>query len=105
MEHEEEELRERVEALRKGVKVYKELLQSQGWVHLVNELKGQQRRIKQELLQADNVGLDGLIEMAKAKSELAGIEFVLNWPSSMVRMDEEEIQSLMETLQNEDDPQ
>lgn len=62
-------------------------------------------RLKQEIIQADDVGLDGLIQLAKAKSELAGIQFVLNWPQSVVNMNEEEIQLIMESIQNEEDPE
>lgn len=101
----EEEVLAQVEELRKGLKVYKELLQSEGWAQLVKDLRGQQLRLKQEILQSDDGGLDSMIQTAKAKSELAGIQFTLNWPQSMVLMNEEEIITLMETIQNEDDPE
>lgn len=101
----EEEILGQVEELRKGVKVYKELLQSPAWGQLVSDLRGQQMRLRQEILQSDDSGLDHMIQTAKAKSELAGIQFVLNWPQSMVDMNEEEILSLMEMIQNEEDPE
>lgn len=45
-----------------------------------------------------------MVQTAKAKSELAGIQFALNWPQSIINMHEEEIESLMEAIQNESDP-
>lgn len=84
--------------------MYKELLQSEGWARLVKDLRVQQIRLKQEILQSDDGGLDGMVQTAKAKSELAGIQFALNWPQSMTTMHEEEILSLMEIIQNEQDP-
>ena len=71
---------------------------------MVKDLKVQQIRLKQEILQSDDGGLDAMVQTAKAKSELAGIQFVLNWPQSMAAMNEEEIDNLMEIIQNETDP-
>lgn len=100
-----EELQERAEELRKEVKGYRELLQSPGWGRLVNDLRVHQMRLRQEILQSEDEGLDGMIQTAKAKSELAGIQFALNWPQSIINMNEEEILSLVETIQNETDPE
>ena len=71
---------EEMESLRATVQVLQELQQSEGWVQLVKLINGRRLGLRQSLFGVDSngKGLDGLIELARTQSELAGIEFVIN---------------------------
>ena len=98
MEKLQEELLEEWEKERKELS---ELLQSPGWALLVKSLDGVRRRLRNEILFAADDGLDGLISMAKAKSELAGVEFAASHPNMLLQELSDNINNYYEDLQHE----
>ena len=52
-------------------------------------------------IDSNSRGLDGLIEIARTQSELAGIEFVLNLPKFIIDDNEMQLEAIIEDLQNE----
>lgn len=79
-------------------------MQEQPGFKLYSRLLEEQRRARvRALVSEDSEGLDGLIELAKSKSELAGIQFATNLPSLMIEDLENEIQEILELLEGEDD--
>lgn len=94
----------RLEELRTAVKELQELQQSQGWGRLVKVLKDNCRCRRENILRQNDPGLDGLIELAKDKQELAGIEFALAFPQFMINSYQEEFDTLLQEAQaNEQD--
>lgn len=63
--------------LERDLKGLREFQSSLGWELWAKSLAGVVRRLRAEILQGDASGMDGLIELAKARSELAGIEYAL----------------------------
>lgn len=51
------------------------------------------------ILRQNDPGLDGLIELAKDKQELAGIEYVMALPQSLISMYQEDLDQLVEEMQ------
>lgn len=83
------------------------LLATDGWGLLAEQMRAVRINKRNEVLSTTNEGLNGLIEDAKSKSELAGIEFALNWPALQIEtldMQIMEIRSAMQAeLENEHD--
>ena len=100
---EDQELENQMEELRSTVRVLKELQQSEGWGLLGKMLNSRRLGLRQSLfgIDANSRGLDGLIEIARTQSELAGIEFVLNLPKFIIDDNEMQLEAIIEDLQNE----
>ena len=94
---------EEMENLRATVLVLQELQQSEGWVQLVKLINGRRLGLRQSLFGVDSngKGLDGLIELARTQSELAGIEFVINLPRFVIEENEMQLRAIIEDIQNE----
>lgn len=76
---------------------------SQGFKLYSGLLNDQRRSRVRAITSEDSVGLDGLIELAKSKAELAGIQFATNLPALMIEDLENEIQEIIELLEEDDD--
>jgi hypothetical protein len=85
-----------------GAKELQELLQSPGWARLDKLLANICRCRRDAILRQNDPGLDGLIELAKDKQELAGIEFVRAFPASIINMYKEESEQLIIEGQSHD---
>ena len=68
---------------------WKALLACPEWALLVSHMRSIRVNKRNEILTGADDGLNGLIENAKSKAELAGIELVLNWPT--IQMEECEL--------------
>ncbi|ATB52646.1 hypothetical protein PVS_10 [Vibrio phage vB_VspS_VS-ABTNL-3] len=66
-------------------------------------LEEQRRARVRAIISEDSIGLDGLIESAKNKAELGGIQFATNLPALMIEDLENEIQEILELMNGDDD--
>lgn len=82
-----------------AVRELQELQQSQGWGRLAKTLRDNCRCRRDNILRHNEPGLDGLIELAKDKQELAGIEFALAFPQFMINAYQEELDSMIKEAQ------
>lgn len=51
------------------------------------------------ILRQNDPGLDGLIELAKDKQELAGMEYVMALPQSLINMYQEDYEQATDEMQ------
>jgi len=64
-------------------------------------MMGRRLSLRNSVLSSDDKGIDGAIELSKAKAELAGMEFVLNWPMFAESEADIELFSIREAIRNE----
>lgn len=78
------------------------LLKCPGWGRLANYLNQVRIARRNSILAGNDDGLNGLIEDAKSRSELAGIEFVLGTPQALIDEAQLEIEALLQQMRDEE---
>ena len=79
----------------------KKLLESKGWEILEDYFKAIRVARKNEIFGSMDKGFDGLIELGKMKSELAGMEFIMRLPEAIYAEVDDEERALRDELENE----
>lgn len=79
------------------------LLASEGWERLAKMVQSLRLTKRNQILGGSGEGLNGLVEDAKVRSELAGIEFLFGVPQQMVEDLQLEVDAVLEELRMDEE--
>lgn len=93
-----EQQEERLASLREQEAALQELLASQGWEILQQGVRSNLASRRQDLVTRVEPGMDGLIDLGRSQSEMAGMQFMYNFPGILLDDVRGEIQGLLELM-------
>ena len=97
------EKEEQLDELRAKKHALKNLMESDGWKLLIDLYQGTKMGRRNTIFGMDAKGMDDLIQMGQVKSELAGMDFIINAPTFIY--DETDLEEHGLLLEMEDDNQ
>ncbi len=81
----------------------KTLMESEGWKLISEYYRAIKIGRRNQMFGNDAPGLDGLVELGKIKSELAGMDLIMSVPLIMSQEADDEEHALLAEMENDDD--
>ena len=93
---------EQLEEYRTQKHQLKLLVESDGWKLVQGYYQAVKIGRRNQMFGNDQPGLDGLVELGKIKSELAGMDLIMSIPLLMSQEADDEEKALLDEMENDD---